>query len=799
LRAPPSLVSGGAPPVFLTDMSCRFRTFDASAQLRADTRLGFVLVAVVCGLTAACSHGTNYYLTIGNQSFAAHKYEEAALQYSKALQKDPNSSEALYRLGLTRFEQNLFSEAYPLLLAAVKKSPENTEAKIKLDDVSLALYVASPNHPRVFYDQITKTSDELLAKDSNLFDALRQRGALRLIDRDPKAAIAVFEKANRIKPLQHDVIVGLVQALILDNQVENAERLAGELIKKEPSFGPIYDVLVQHYRTRRPADAENILKLKVSNNPSQADYRVQLADYYARQRNPADMAAALQPLLLDSKHFPDGALKTGDFYARLGNWPEAERAFEQGAHDHPSEALVYQKKIADALIMQGKKAEATHIVASIAKDHPNDTEVSRARAALRMESGKQEDIDMSLAELGSLVKLAPGDPLLRYDYGRCWLLKGDQRRAQAEFTAAVHARRDFLPALYALSKINLSQRNDGEALRYAQQILAYQPNNLDARQLQVDSLIDAGRLPEAQGELTALLRDHPENPNVQLQLGFLKLAQKKYVEAENIFKSVHSSGSASVASTVGLTQTYSNEQNLEKAIQMLNEQVEKSPNSVATRRLLATTAARARKYEIAISTYQDLIAKQPKSSELYTQLGQVYRAKGDSDSAIAAFQKATELAPSQAFPVTLLAISLDGAHRREEAKKNYQRALQLEPENAPLLNNFAYLLAQTGTNLDDALQLAQRALRKQPGNPDFWDTIAYIYLKKGMIGSAIQTYTSLVHRYPNSSIYHYHLGMAFMGTGDLVKAKTELQNALANGPSQEDETNVRQLLHQLGA
>ena len=114
------------------------------------------------------------------------------------------------------------------------------------------------------------------------------------------------------------------------------------------------------------------------------------------------------------------------------------------------------------------------------------------------------------------------------------------------------------------------------------------------------------------------------------------------------------------------------------------------------------------------------------------------------------------------------------------------------------MNNLAFLLSDTGGDLDEALKLAQRAVQKVPGQPNFADTMGYVYLKKGMRDSAIQTFTALVQKYPGAPTFRYHLGMALLETGDKVRARKELETALANHPSQDEAVKIRELVGKIG-
>jgi tetratricopeptide (TPR) repeat protein len=752
-------------------------------------------------ITSGCNRSTDSYVARGNRLLASGKYQDASIQFRKALQKNPNSGEALYGLGLVSFNQRNFADAYSQFSQAVVAAPENIEAKVKLAEVCLALYSVIPSRPTALYDTTLKISDDLLKKNPRSFDGLRFKGFLRLYDQKPGEAIELFRQANQIKAMQPDLITGLVQAYFLDNQAQEGERLALELMRVKPEFGPIYDILYQQYQSAsRGAEAENILKKKVSNNPAQADYLVQLAEHYAHAQKPSEMTEAIQRLLADPRAFPQGRLKAGDFYARLGNWAEATHQFEEGAGSSSKEKLVYQKRIVDAELAQGKTIEATRTVDAILRDNPKDAEARRVHATLRVESGKPEEVDAAIAEFTVLAKDTPNDPVLRFNFGRAWLAKQDLGRAAGEFQEAVRSKNDDIRALTALAVVNLAQDKPADALRYAQQIGSYEPGNARAKLLAVESLTALSRYNEAHIELDSLLKQLPNDPNVQVQLGFLNLAEKKYKEAEKVFQKINQAGSRPDSrAAVGLADTYSAQQKLEKAIQILSEELKRSPDSMPALNALAVTATRAQNYDQAIEAYQRLVSKKSGSAGLYARLGEVFQIKGDDAGAIRALEQAKKLSPNDSTTSFLLGVSLERTGRTDEAMTSYRRAIQLQPDNAGALNNLAYLLTERGGNLDEALGLIQRALQKVPGQPNYTDTLARIYLKKKLDESAIRTLGNLVRQNPQNPTFHYHLGEAWLQKGDKTKAKTELETALAHQPSQQDQIKIRELLRNAGA
>jgi len=454
--------------------------------------------------------------------------------------------------------------------------------------------------------------------------------------------------------------------------------------------------------------------------------------------------------------------------------------------------------MADALLALRKDTEAAQIVDLILKEQPKDEDARRIRATLLIETGGPENVAKAVAEFQALIKDKPDDVRVRFILGRAYLAQGSPDAARGEFQQVLRLRNDDLPSRLALTVISLNERKPTEALKYADEILSRDPENGAAKLLRAAAMTGAGYYSAARTELTRLLHQNPQSQNVQFQLGMLAIAEKKFNEAEGIFRKLYQPGQGDTKPAEGLVETYSAQNQFDTALQLLQGDLKKSPDSLAIRRLLAITAVRARKYDLAIAEFGRLLEKDPKSGELRLQLGEVYHLKGDLGNAINVAEQAHQLAPNDPEPIMFLAAMLETAGRTSEAQAKYQRVLELRPDNPFVLNNIAFSLAETGGNLDEALRLAQRALQKAPGHPTLTDTLGWIYLKKGMKDTAVQTLSNLVRQQPLDPTFRYHLGIAYLEKGDKTKAKREFENALSSQPSHADELKLRELIRSIG-
>jgi tetratricopeptide (TPR) repeat protein len=757
--------------------------------------------AFISAILAAygCISSPKDYVERGNKFFEQGKFEDASLNFRKAIQKDAKFGEAYRRLSLSELRQRKVNDGFQALKRGAELMPDNNEVQVELADLSVQLYQADQRRPKVLYDQVVKTVSQLEVKSPGGYDTFRLRGYVHLMDRKVKDGIESLQKANQVKPMQGDVVFALAQALIQDQRAPEAEKLGLELIQKSKEYSPVYDFLYQHYMGgKRIDDAEKILQTKSANNPKQADYALQLALHYARTQKRTEMAATLKRLLDQSADFPRAYLQVGNFYAGMGNWEEATRLFDEGAKRNPKDKVVYLKRTTAVLLAQDKKQDAARVVDAILKESPKDGESLRMRAALLMDTRKPENIDKALVEFQALAKETPNDVLARFNLGRAYLAKNNIEEGRKELLEALRLNRLFLPARLLVAEVALQRRDVKELLAQANEILAAQPAHPRGRWLHATASIGLGNSAEARNELTRLVKDQPKYADAHLQLALLDLTEKKYKEAEDIFRQFYQPGQADLRALGGLVNVLLARNQPDRAVQLLTDDLKVSKQPAPVRLMLAQTALGMGKIDLGIDQLQQLVKENPQSAGAHLRLADVLSRKGDLNQALPLLEKARDLAPKDPAVFVLLGSLHERMGRKPEAIATYRRVLELQPDNPAVLNNLAFLLTETGGNLDEALKMSQRALEKMRDQPNFSDTLGWIYLKKNMHDSALQIFNNLVKKRPENAIFHYHLGMTLFLKGDKAKARVVLNDALAKKPTKELEAQIRETLKRVG-
>jgi tetratricopeptide (TPR) repeat protein len=239
----------------------------------------------------------------------------------------------------------------------------------------------------------------------------------------------------------------------------------------------------------------------------------------------------------------------------------------------------------------------------------------------------------------------------------------------------------------------------------------------------------------------------------------------------------------------------------DKALQVIADEVKKQPQRPDLKTQLAIVEVRAKQYDKAIADYQSVIGyykdAQLEQADIYHQIAITYSLMGDYNNAIENMQKARKLAPASIGYVANLAEFLDKTGRQQEALTSYRDAMKIDPNNAVVLNNLAYLLTSTGGNLDEALTLAQRAKQQLPNLQEVSDTIGWIYIKKNLSDSAIEIFRDLNNKVKDNSTYHYHYGLALAQKGDKSDAALELKKALQYEKEKTEEGQIKELLQKI--
>ena len=758
-----------------------------------------LLLLPVVFFVASCSRDPKVqaqrYVENGNKFFEKGKFKEASIMYRRALQKDLRFGEAYYRLALTEINLAAFGDAVRSLRRAVELQPDNADASVKLADIYIIAAAQDKGNSQQYLKEAKDLAGKLLERDGKSYDGHRIEGQIALLENDAPLAVAQLQAAALLKPDQTELSMAYVQALAANKQFDEAEKLALSVIDKHPTFAPMYDALYLYYmNAQKLTQAEGILKRKVENNQRQSNFRVQLAAFYLYTQKHAEFEKTMLELNHESQ-YPDGHLVAGDFYFyRTRDFDAARAQYDAGQKAFPKEKAIYQKRMVELLAITGKSAEANQLLAAILKDNPKDTDAIAMRAALMLTTDDAAQINQAVNDLQSLVAKAPDNHLLHFNLARGYLAKNDTEQARLQLEAAIKLRPDFVVARDMLARIYLNKKDYARALKEAEDAIAMNKNDLEARLTRASALMAIGDGKKARDEIEGILQVAPNNPDARYQSGVLAWQQRDYKSAQDAFAQLSKINPKDSRGLLGVVETLASQNRLGEGIKLVEDALAREPGRRDLMQALANLYVRDMRYDAAMARYQELLKTEPKSADLLLRVAETQRRKGDINGAIDTFRRASQAAPTDSRPLLQLGLLLDGTGRRDQAKPVYEQVLKIQPDQPIALNNLAFIKAEDGQDLDEALTMAQRARQGMPNSPDVMDTLGWIYLKKNLSDDAVRTFKELVMADPNRAAYRYHYGMALLQKGDKPSAKRELEAAIKFNPSKDDAGKIQKLL-----
>ncbi len=107
--------------------------------------------------------------------------------------------------------------------------------------------------------------------------------------------------------------------------------------------------------------------------------------------------------------------------------------------------------------------------------------------------------------------------------------------------------------------------------------------------------------------------------------------------------------------------------------------------------------------------------------------------------------------------MNMLAYTLEKENKLVMAEEILKDILKLYPEDANACNSLAFIYYRQNKNIDEALKLAQRALRKESSNPAYLDTLGVLYYKKEDKARASKTLKKAIELDPQNKEIIEHL------------------------------------------
>ena len=194
----------------------------------------------------------------------------------------------------------------------------------------------------------------------------------------------------------------------------------------------------------------------------------------------------------------------------------------------------------------------------------------------------------------------------------------------------------------------------------------------------------------------------------------------------------------------------------------------------------------------------EMTQKHPNHEFGWKALGAVFRASGRQYDAMTAIQKAVALAPDDAEAYSNLGNTLQDLGRLEDAEASYRQAIALQPDFAEAHYNLGNTLKALG-RLEDAEASCREAIALKPGFAKAHNNLGNVLQDLGQLEEAAESYRQAIALKPDFAEAHSNLGIVLKDFGQLEEAEASHGQAITLKPEYAGaHSNLGNVLHDLG-
>ena len=760
-----------------------------------------------------CGQSSEKFIAKGEEYLKKRKFYDAMMQFRSAAEYDKDSAKAHW--GLARSYENLgrFNETLDELRRTVELDPKHLDAKARLGNYFLLF-----DPPLI--DESEKTQQEIIAIDPNFIEGHVLKASIMAAQNRPEAqVVAKMNEAIAIDPKRTETYLSLSRYYVTREMAREAE----DTIKKGIEANPGSVVGVIEYGrfltfAARNSEAEVQFRNAIAVEPANIEAHEAIADFYVSTRQYDKADNAYKELVSIQENSPESRLDLAEFYVVIDRTDAAEATLLQIIKESPDYTRA-RYRLGQIYLDSKDSAKVTEQVDALLKINNNDVEALMLRARVRMLDNQPND---AIRDLEDILKKHPSERDALFYIAQAKITVGQLDQAKAFIADLERFHPTFLKAGLLKIQAAMSGGDTAGALKIASDLYSKAgsatPNaeltvgrlqDLQMRALSARGLayLDLGRLAEAKADLEEILRKTPNSVSGMLNLAKVYIAEKKPADALGLYERAMStdgrnfdalSGFVSVSVAMGQTRQAHSKLDSVMAANTGNNGL------LAALHYLRSGVFTAEKDQAsAEAELRAAIDLDNGYLPAYSAYAALLVARNEVAAAIQQYRTIVEKNPTA--PVyTLLGILEDARSDPAEAERCYRRALELSPDSPIAANNLAWLIAENQGNLDEALQLAAASVNRNPDVAGFYDTLGYVYLKKGLYLPAVEQLRKAVAMDEKAgskaaSGYRVRLAMALASAGDKSGARREAEASLRDQTalSQSEANDAKRVLESL--
>ncbi len=441
----------------------------------------------------------------------------------------------------------------------------------------------------------------------------------------------------------------------------------------------------------------------------------------------------------------------------------------------------------EAWLMKGELARLRKDKAGLVAANKKVLEIDPDNVVARLNMASSHIADDEIQEARKLVAqaraLAPGNIMTRYMQALIEFRVRDFKAANDAILQVLKVAPDHLPSVLLAGAVAAELGLHGQAQTHLSTVLSRTPDNIYARRLMILTLMRSGQSQRALDVLQAGLKSMPDDARMSSLAGELYLQSGAFDKAASFFERAAKQNphDALARSRLGLSRLASGE--TERAFSDLESAVAIDATAYQPDVVLVVSHVRRGNFDLALKAMASLEKKQPNNPVTFNLKGVIYLGKKDPSNARKQFERALELQPTFLAAAGNLA-QLDLQNKdQQSARGRLEAILRKEQANVPALLALAELGPALGATQAEQVDWLERARKANPQAVQAPLMLARLYTQMGDAGKALALAQQVQAGNPENPQFLELLGAAQLGSGQKDQALVTFQKWVTLHPN----------------
>ena len=584
----------------------------------------------------------------------------------------------------------------------------------------------------------------ILFRDPGNYDAVLERGILKLAQNDALGAVEQLKAAEELYPRVPQIKYELALAYTRSGDTIRATDRLNQAILLAPNYNEAILLLADlNDRNGNSAGAIAALNPLVERTPQFRQAYLLLAHSYLNEKNTVLALSTYQRMTSAFPKDPEPLYRSGLILAQSARLKQAREAFEKAVQVAPSYAAALEMLVRLDLTEKQPGAATARVQNLIAK-YPKAGGPWLLKSEIDLALRRADD---AASDLHKAIELEPTLQSAYFNLARLYLATHKTREAVDQLAALVDKTKS-LNAEMEIAAIHTELGQFDAAAADYRKVLSFNSKYVPAlNNLAIIDSENLGRLDEAYQIGRQAREAAPDDASVADTLGWILFKRGDLHGALYLLQ--ESAGRAPEDTVV--------QYHMGMAHYMLGEE---DPARVAFERVAGVEAATATKDQA--KSRLAVLAVDPETAGPQARADLEKRAAADPKDPIVAIRLASLLAR-------------DGA--TAEAAAGFENALKLAPNNPRTMMGLAQLYAGPLHDPVKALALAKAAHELIPDDPHTAETLGRLVYRAGDYQWSVDLLEEAAHGLPHQPDLMYDLSLAYYNVGRVSDAARALQEA----------------------